>query len=429
VRRFCLSFIALFIISGIPSVAADQTSVERMLKENKEYLEFLDTCVTNLGEKEGDPFFDVCEMQFNADVSFLQSDYSRAFKYIYGSQKKQVPLYVDVLSRYYLEESKGILDKIAPNVIKSKNAPARLYLTLGYRDRAMSSNYQMVADASHPRLYSDKLFKYQEAVKIARRSMRYAYLSLFESRDIETKKYIYSHLLEMEREEGNVFYNRFLNKTGEPFNEELVIPFNDYEVRFQKELGERKSKQTDTSPANGKKEKTADKTEKAIPKEPPMPVFEKKVEREVRFRQERRVAEYIRNAEFGKADDIILKYVEDFNFKLIQAMLEVLAVKEKETLSIDFKRAMIHHADNYGRLTKPSMYDSFASKLKVRDDISRKKGTADLSDKKQEKDSPTDPTDPAKTKDAAKSQDRAKDTAPKDKTETKDPAKKSSDGK
>ncbi|HNX59363.1 MAG TPA: hypothetical protein PKK43_09695, partial [Spirochaetota bacterium] len=98
-RRFCLSFIALIVISGVPSVAADQTSVERMLKENKGYLEFLDTCITNLGEKEGDAFFNVCEMQFNADVSFLQSDYSRAFKYIYGSQGKQIPLYVEVLSR------------------------------------------------------------------------------------------------------------------------------------------------------------------------------------------------------------------------------------------------------------------------------------------------------------------------------------------
>lgn len=430
-RRFCLSFIALIVISGVPSVAADQTSVERMLKENKVYLEFLDTCITNLGGKEGDAFFNVCEMQFNADVSFLQSDYSRAFKYIYGSQGKQIPLYVEVLSRYYLEEAKGILDKIAPNVIKSKNAPARLYLTLGYRDRAVSSNTQTVADASHPRLYSDKLYKYQEAVKVARRSMRYAFLALFESRDIETKKYIYAHLLEIERESGNVFYNRFLDKSGEPFNQELVIPFDDYEIRFQKEMDERKSKQSDSSTVTDKgTDKTADKT---VRKEPPMPAFEKKVEREVRFRQERRVAEYLRDAEFGKADDIIVKYVDDFNFKLIQAMIEVLQAKEKE-LGLDFERAKIHHADNYGRLVKPSLYDSFSAKLKVRDDISKKKGTADITDR------PMDQSPNAA--DTKKTQDGSKDTSSKDKnttetnssvskdkTETPDAGKKTSDGK
>ena len=422
-------------ISGVPSIAADQTSVERMLKENKGYLEFLDTCITNLGGKEGDAFFNVCEMQFNADVSFLQSDYSRAFKYIYGSQGKQIPLYVDVLSRYYLEEAKGILDKIAPNVIKSKNAPARLYLTLGYRDRAVSSNTQTVADASHPRLYSDKLYKYQEAVKVARRSIRYAFLALFESRDIETKKYIYAHLLEIERENGNVFYNRFLDKTGEPFNQELVIPFDDYEIRFKKEMDDRKSKQSDAPAVTDKADKGTDKTvDKAVRKEPPMPAFEKKVEREVRFRQERRAAEYLRDAEFGKADDIIVKYVDDFNFKLIQATIEVLQAKEKE-LGLDFERAKIHHADNYGRLVKPSLYDSFSAKLKVRDDISKKKGTADITDR------PMDQST-VNANDATKTQDGSKDNSAKDKnttetkkpvskdnTETKDTGKKTSDGK
>ncbi|HEY1406186.1 MAG TPA: hypothetical protein VF857_06215, partial [Spirochaetota bacterium] len=358
-RRISFLFFALVMLCGAPSVFADQTSVERMLKENKNYLEFLDTCITNLGDKEVDPFFEVCEMQFNADISFLQSDYSRAFKYIYASQGKQIPIYVDVLSKYYLEESKSILDKIAPNVIKSKNAPARLYLTLGYRDRAISRNTQTVADASHPRLYSDKLYKYMEAIKIARRSMRYAFLALFESRDIETKKYIYSHLIEIEREGGNVFYTRFLNKTGEPFNAELVISFDDYEKRFQQEMEERKNKPVDDKLSPDKKT-------------PPAPAFERKVEREVRFRQERRVAEYIRDAEFSKADDIISKYVDDFSFKLIEAAIEVLSVKDKDSLGLDYNRAKIHHADNYARLTKPSVYESFASKLKVRDDISKK---------------------------------------------------------
>jgi hypothetical protein len=383
VRRICLSFtVILPIIIAASSVYADQTSVERMLKENKGYIEFINVSITNLGGAENEEYFDVCEMQFNADVAFLQSDYGRAFKYIYGSQKKQIPLFQGILTRYYLDEAKAILDKIAPNVIKSKNAKARSYLTFGYRDRAVCRNYLTIADASHPRLYSDKLFKYSEAIKIARRSIRYAFLALFESRDIETKKYIYNRLLEIERENGNAFYTRFLSKTGEAFNVELVLTFDDYEKRPQKETTEKKTKTEDststdkkTADAKGADKKTADAkgtdqktTDKNVP---PQPVFEKKVEREVRFRQERRVAEYLRDAEFDKAEDILVKYVDDFNFKLIQAAIEVVSTKEKELLGIDFERAKIHHTDNFTRLAKPSLTDSFSGRLKVRDDIAK----------------------------------------------------------
>jgi hypothetical protein len=335
-----------------------------MLKENKDYIEFVNICVSNFGDKEKDLLFEIYEMHFNADVAFLQSDYSRAFKSVYGSQKKQIDLYTAVLAKYYLADSKDILDKIAPGVIKSKNAAARLYLKLGYRDRATSSNYRAMADAAPPRLYSDKIFKYVDAIDLSRRAMRFAFLALFESRDIEMKKYIYSHLLEMEREKGNIFYNRFLSKTGEAFNAELLLSFDDYEVRYQKEM-EAKKNEKPAAPADTKGQQA-----------PAEPVFEKKVEREVRFRLERRVAEYIRDAEFAKANDIISKYVEDYDYKKIQATLETLAAREKETAVLDYERAKMHHADNYSRLTKPSVIETLTEKLKVRDDISKKPAPA-----------------------------------------------------
>jgi hypothetical protein len=334
--------------------------VDRQLKENKSYIEFLDFCVTNFGDKQKDRFFDIYEMHFNADVSFLQSDYKRAFNNIYKSQGKQADLLTDILSSVYLEDSKMILDRIAPGVIKSKNAAARLYLTLAYRDRAMSRSMQIMGEAAHPRLFSAKINRYIESIKLARRAMRFGYLALLESRDIETKKYIYAHLLEIEREKGNPFYGRFLSKTGEGFVQELNRTFEDYEREYQKSLAEATHKESQGVPAD---------PSKAVPSKEP--VFEKKVEREVRFRMEKRVAEYIRDAEFGKAEDIMIKYVDDFGFKQIQATVEVVATKEKDTLALNWDNVKTHHIDNAGRYAKPSYLDSIAGTIRVKDDIKK----------------------------------------------------------
>jgi hypothetical protein len=342
-----------------------------MLKENKEFIDFLDVCMTNFGEKERDQFFDVYEMHFNADVAYLQSDYKRAYNSIYNSQKKQTTVFPEVLAKYYLEDSKSLLDRIAPEIIKSKSAPARHYLTLGYRDRATARNFQVMADAQNPRLFSEKIFRYMEAIKISRRAMRFALLSLFESRDVEMKKYIYGHLFEMEREKGNPFYSRFVGKTGEQFNKELNVTFEEYEKRYQQENAGKPQASSAPAPSPSSSIPPTTAPVALSTPAPQEPVFERKVEREVRFRQEKRVAEYLRDAEFGKADDIIVKYVEDFNFKMIKSLLEVLSAKPKDVPQLDYARLQIHHADNFSRLTKPSMMDSFATQLKVRDDIKR----------------------------------------------------------
>jgi hypothetical protein len=72
VRLVLSSFIALIVISGVPSVAADQTSA--LSKECSWKTKFISSSLTPVSpfsRKEGDAFFIVCEMQFNADVSFL----------------------------------------------------------------------------------------------------------------------------------------------------------------------------------------------------------------------------------------------------------------------------------------------------------------------------------------------------------------------
>ncbi|MBN2434226.1 MAG: hypothetical protein JXK07_03050 [Spirochaetes bacterium] len=388
-KKKLLSAIILFYL--VPCFGyTDQTTTERIIKENKLFVEFLNICLSNFSDKDSeklDTFYNVYQSHFNGEVAFLQSDYHRAFKDVYKSQDANVHLYNKVLNEYYLDESKIVLDRLAPGIIKSKNSAARQYLTLGYRDRALARNVQMVGNASRPHLRSHKIYAFMEAIKYSRRSMRYALLALFESQDIETKKLIYNHLFEIERENNNPFYNRFLSKDDKALVAEINRDYEDYENEYGPKLeaelkryeetgkipdrtgGSASGTELDSDPAGGGVSVTPGNPE-AVDY-----LYENKIERRLRFRQEQRVANYVRNGEFYIANEVIVKYVNDFNFKLIAATIEVMRAREdKVKYKLDYDKLYIQHLDNYSRLARESVLDSFADRVRVVDDITREGG-------------------------------------------------------
>jgi len=336
---------------------SDQITTERILSDNKSFIDFLDPCVTNFAEPMTDRYREIYQTHFNADVAYLQSDYRGAFKRVYASQGKQVDFYSELLKNYYLEKSKEMLDGLAPEIIRSKNSRAKLYLTLAYRDRAVALNYYTIGDASNPRLYSYKIYKFIESVKMSRRAKRYGFLALFESRTNEMKTRIYNHLFEMEREKGGKFYVRFLSKNGDAFLEEL----NRENPRDEEKTPEKKTDEHRDEKAPAVSDREAGD-------------FENRIEGRVRFRNEKKVAGYLLNAEFEKAEDIIRNYIDDFNFKIIKATIEVLSAQSKQAGAADeYGKLMIHHIDNYSRLSRESALESFAGKVKVEDYVDRKK--------------------------------------------------------
>ncbi len=382
----------VFITPAFPF--SDQTTTERILKENKYFIEFLNVGLTNLAkakiEKVDQKFFDIYQTHFNAQVSYLQSNYKNSFYNIRNSQKKQVDLCVELINNIYLEDAKNILDKLAPMIIRSKNQRARLYLTLAYRDRSICRNFETIADASNPKLYSYKVAQYIEGIKFARRAKRYGFLALYESQDVEMKKAVFNHLLEIEREGGNIFYNRFLNKADENFYKELVLEYKDEPDKV--EPGKKEEKKPEAAkPGEGVKAGEKDKA-KAKEKEEQ---FEKKLEKRVRFRKEKLTATFLMNGEFDRAEEVIREYVKDFNFKLIQATFEVLAARKKGgDDKVDYNTYVIHHYDNYARIPKKkkeagevrkdekgnvipaekkydSLLDELSEKVKVTGDIKR----------------------------------------------------------
>ncbi|MCX8124295.1 MAG: hypothetical protein N3F66_09040 [Spirochaetes bacterium] len=341
-RHFFILFILFLIISPTDGFS-DQLTADRAIQENKEFIEFMDVPISNFGDKYKEEFKDIYQIHFNAEVAYLQSDYNRAFRNVYESQKKQADLY-SKLVREYLDETKKYLDAISPEVIKSKNKKARLYLNLAYRDREVARTHHTVADASNPRLCSNKIYKYIEAIKVLRRARRYGFLAIFESQTDETKKKIYNHLFEIEREKGNLFYVRFISKTEQEIIDEMQKEY--YEVQLPGITGQ-PQKQEET--------------------------YEKRIEKRARFRDERRVAEYLLTAEFEKAEPIIRDYVKDFNFNLIVAAIEFLVVnKSPVTANFTVEQLKRYHDDNYSRYYSPSTLNTFAGEMKVIDAIEKK---------------------------------------------------------
>ncbi len=344
-----ISMAAFFIfLSGAVFPYSDQTTTERILKENNRFIEFINVSVTNFAENKKEDFLSAYGKHFNADVAYLQSDYRRAFKRVYASQEEMEKLYREMVKDHYLEDSKAILDRLAPRIIRSKNARARLYLTLGYRDRTVSWVHYTVGDASNPKLHSYKIYKFEDAIKMARRAKRYAFLALFESQTTEMKFKIYNQLCRNERAAGNLFFNRYADLNEEDYIRELG---KSYMERQEEDAAAAKT-------GEAGKEGT----------------FEKSVEKRVRFRNETKTARYLLNGEYEKAEDIMRQYVDDFNFKLINATFDLLATSEGELPQgdrVDFESYKVHLMDNYARLSKDSMLDGLIGQVKVEDDIEK----------------------------------------------------------
>jgi hypothetical protein len=183
-----------------------------------------------------------------------------------------------------------------------------------------------------------------------RRARRYGFLAIFESQTDETKKKIYNHLFEIEREKGNLFYVRFISKTEQEIIDEMQKEYYDVQI-------------TPTNTQVPKQEET----------------YEKRVEKRARFRDERRVAEYILTAEFEKAEPIIRDYVKDFNFNLITASIEYLVANKSPIVgTYTVEQLKRFHDDNYSRYFSPSTLDALAGQLKVVDAIQKQPETSEV---------------------------------------------------
>ncbi|MCL1864903.1 MAG: hypothetical protein FWF73_03730 [Spirochaetes bacterium] len=362
IRKYLLPLAIILIFGFTDSFAGiDQTYVEKILKENRMFIDFIDICVTNFNAEKRNVLFTIYQKHFNAEIAYLQANYKRAFDEVYSSQKDMSALYESILAEHYLEDSKNVLEKFASDIIKAKNNSAKHYLTLGYRDRALARNLYVSGEAAYPKLYSYKIYKYMEAIDFARRAKRYAFISLYSSQDGKTKLKIYNQMFKTENEKGGNFFKRFVDKDEKGYIAEMNKTYEEHESETQGQSTDSK-----TSSADNKDNDASN-----------IAPFEKKAEKSSKFRKEQRVANYLLHEEFEKAETIIRTYVDNYNFKLIMATLNVLGENahsgESNTSDTvtDYKQYINHHNDNYHILNEKSVLESVAGNAKIIDDVKK----------------------------------------------------------
>ena len=366
IRKYLLPFAAIVIFGFTDAFARiDQAYIERLIKENRGYIDFLDSCVTNFNMDKKNDLFTIYQKHFNGEISYLQANYKKAFDEIYSSQKDMAELYELILTEYYLEDSKNILDGFASEIIKSKNSAARQYLTLGYRDRTLARTLYMAGEAAYPKLYSYKIIKYLEAINLSRRAKKYAFIALYTGQDGKTKLKIYNHMFKVENEKGSTFFQRFVDKDEKDYIAEMNKTYEEY-------LSEIQNNQSDDSNDSSTENKNNEDKDASN-----IAPFEKRAERRSKFNNEQRVARYILNEEFYKAEPIIRSYIDNYNFKLIMATLNALGddahtgESDSPDTGKDYKQFINHHNDNYLILNEKSALESVAGDAKVIDYVKK----------------------------------------------------------
>lgn len=176
------ALLVFFSIGSLFAVSPDQTFTERALSENRYFIEFINIGVSNFGtQKNIDDLKEANQHNFNANLWYLQSNYSAAFKEIRRSQEILKDLYYDLLVNRYLEDARTLLDMSAPQIVQSKDKKAEMFLRLGYRDLEAARQYGTMGYNYNRFLFSNKVHYYIDAVKRARRAKRFAFLAIIES--------------------------------------------------------------------------------------------------------------------------------------------------------------------------------------------------------------------------------------------------------
>ena len=162
--------------------AGQQRYAEKGLKDNRYYFYFINSSISNFADEKDKVFFkEAIQRDILSQLLYMKFLFTDSFAQIRKSQEILIKLYKNTIIRD-VALTKKLLHEFAPQVIKSKDKKARLYLRLGYRDSAVAKRYMIMADHYREKLFSLRLYKYVKAIKKAKHGKRYAFLSAIQSR-------------------------------------------------------------------------------------------------------------------------------------------------------------------------------------------------------------------------------------------------------
>ncbi len=218
-RATFLLFGVLILVRPLPAIAPDLTNMGRLLEFNRASIVFLDTCVSNLAQPQGQDanvfrediekqFEAALKKDFNAHIWYLQANYSRTYLSLVDSQNMIQDLYRRLLENY-IDETWILLEESAPLIVRTRDRDARHLLKLGYRDLETARLFHQRGYNIRPTLHTNQVQWYTEGIKRIRRARRFGVLALIEAKlpPADKDKYRIQDLNDYRRleEEGDLF--------------------------------------------------------------------------------------------------------------------------------------------------------------------------------------------------------------------------------
>ncbi|MGL4369937.1 MAG: hypothetical protein ACRCUT_09750, partial [Spirochaetota bacterium] len=116
------------------SKAGEQRKAEKGLRDNRYFIYFLNTTVTNYGTAaQKTAFREIVQRDIMSQFLYLKFYFYESFSEIRKTQRRLIDLYRELLNSD-IDMTKAQLDRFAPAVISSDDPLAREYIRLGYRE-------------------------------------------------------------------------------------------------------------------------------------------------------------------------------------------------------------------------------------------------------------------------------------------------------
>ncbi len=179
--------------------AGEQKKAEKGLKDDRYYIYYINSTITNFGtDEEKNIFADAVKRDIVAQFFYLRYMFTEAYREIRTTQKTLIGLYRKKIDDDY-EQVMMVFNGLAAQVINEDDFLAKEYLRLGYRNAKTALIEKNMADHYKLSLFSMRLHKYTRSMKRLKESKRYAVLTLIrlnidDSEKIKQKKYSFEEI-------------------------------------------------------------------------------------------------------------------------------------------------------------------------------------------------------------------------------------------
>jgi hypothetical protein len=168
--------------------SGEQRKAEKGLNDNRYFIYFLNSTISNYGTDEQKKIFrEVIQRDIMSQFLYMKFMFYDSFVQIRKAQNQLITLYKESL-KADTEQTKLQLDMFAPLVVNSKDALARHYLQLGYRETVNTRIEMGMADNYHETLYSMRLYKYVKAIKRIKEAKKYGFFAAIRAHQTQSEK-------------------------------------------------------------------------------------------------------------------------------------------------------------------------------------------------------------------------------------------------